>query len=55
MAGNWIAGAIKHKGSLTKQAESAGMSLDAFCAKKDLSTKTKKRCSLRNTLKSFKK
>mgnify|MGYP001566444726 CR=1 FL=1 len=55
MAKQWIAGAIKHPGALTAQAKSAGMSLDAFCAQKDLSTKTKKRCSLRKTLIGFKK
>ena len=46
---------IKHPGALTAQAKVAGMSLDAFCSQKNLSTKTKKRCSLRRTLMSFNK
>lgn len=55
MTKNWIKGAIKAPGSLTAQAKSAGMSLNAFCAQKDLSSKTQKRCSLRKTLMGFKK
>ena len=53
--GKPIGQVIKHPGALTAQAKAAGMSLDAFCSKKDLSTKTKKRCSLRKTLIGFKK
>lgn len=53
--GKPIGQVIKHPGALTAQAKEAGMSLDAFCSQKNLSTKTKKRCSLRKTLMSFKK
>lgn len=53
--GKPIGQVIKHPGALTAQAKSAGMSLDAFCSQKNLSSKTKKRCSLRKTLKSFNK
>lgn len=43
------------EGALTAQAKAAGMSLDAFCAQKDLSGTTKRRCSLRHTLMGFSK
>lgn len=55
MAEKWIQKAIKHPGALTAQAKAAGMSIDAFCAKKDLSLKEKKRCILRKTLSGFNK
>lgn len=55
MAKNWISGAIKHPGSLTAQAQAAGKSIQEFCSGKDLDSKTKKRCVLANTLRSFKK
>lgn len=51
----WIKSAIKSPGSLTAQAESAGMSMDEFCAQSNLSAKTQKRCILYKTLKGFKK
>jgi hypothetical protein len=51
----WIAGAIKKPGALTKAAKAAGMSLDEYCAQEGLSTKSKRRCNLRKTLKSFPK
>ena len=53
--GKPVSSVIKHPGALTAQAKAAGMSLDAFCSQKNLSIKTKKRCSLRRTLKSFNK
>lgn len=34
MAKNWIAGAIKHPGALTKQAKKAGMTPMAYARKK---------------------
>ena len=55
MAEKWIKGAIKHPGALKAQAKAARMSLDEFCSQKNLSTKTKQRCSLRKTLIGFKK
>ena len=51
----WIAGAIKHPGSLTAQAKAAGKSISEFCASGNLSSKTKKRCVLAKTLKGFSK
>lgn len=51
----WIKGAIKKPGALTAQAKRAGKSLDELCAQDNLSTKTKRRCALRNTLRSFNK
>lgn len=53
--GKPIGQVIKHPGALTAQAKAAGMSMDAFCSQGDLSSKTKKRCSLRKTLMGFKK
>lgn len=55
MAGKWIKKAVKHPGALTAQAKAAGMSIDAFCAKKNLSPKEKKRCILKKTLSGFNK
>ena len=55
MAKKWISSAIKKPGALTAQAKAAGMSLDAYCSQRHLSTKTKKRCVLRKTLTGFKK
>jgi len=52
---NWIAGAIRHKGSLTASAKAAGKSITEFCAQKNLSTQNKKRCVLAKTLKGFHK
>lgn len=51
----WIKNAIKKPGALTAQAKAAGMSLGAFCAQSNLSSKTKRRCALRKTLMGFKK
>lgn len=56
MAGrNWIAGAIKHPGSFTREAKAAGMSVPAFAAKVTsnpdrYSGRTRKRASLARTL-----
>ena len=55
MAKKWIQGMNMKEGALTAQAKAAGMSLDAFCAQKDLSGTTKRRCSLRHTLMGFSK
>lgn len=54
---NWIGPVVKtmKKGALTAQAKAAGMSITEFCAQPNLSTTTKKRCSLAKTLKSFHK
>lgn len=54
MAKEWIQGAIKHKGSLTAQAEEAGKSISEFCAS-NVSGKTAKRCALAKTLAKFHK
>jgi len=55
MAKRWIQGAIKRPGALTAKAKAAGMSITQYCAKKDLSTRTKRQCALAKTLKSFTK
>ena len=51
----WIQKAIKKPGSLTAAAKRAGMSIDEYCAQKNLSTKAKRRCNLRKTLTSLPK
>lgn len=50
---NWIQGAIKRPGALTKKAKAAGMSISQYCAKPGLSTRTKRQCALAKTLKGF--
>lgn len=58
MAGkNWIAGAIKHKGALTKKAKAAGKSVAGFMKSpgKKVSGKTKKQINLAKTLKGLRK
>lgn len=56
MAKNWIAGAIKHPGALTKSAKAAGMSPMAFARKnKGAGGTLGKRARLALTLKSFNK
>lgn len=54
--GNWIAGAIKHPGALTKSAKSADMTPHAFAEKHEGdSGKTGKRARLALTLGKLKK
>ena len=53
--GGWIKGAIKHPGSFTKQAKSAGMSVSGFrnkvlSNKSDYSATTVRRANLAKTL-----
>ena len=43
------------KGALTAKAKAAGMTIDEFCAQKDLSLKEKKECILDKNFKKFKK
>jgi hypothetical protein len=51
MAKNWIKGAIKHPGALTKKADAAGMSPMAFARKnKDAGGTTGKQANLALTL-----
>lgn len=52
---NWIAGAIKHPGALTRKAKAQGMSPRQFCAqpKAELSPQSQKQCNLMKTLKRF--
>lgn len=52
---NWIKGAIKRPGALTKKAKSAGKSIGAYCKSGNLSTQTKRQCNLAKTLKGFQK
>jgi hypothetical protein len=54
MADNWIAGAVKHPGSFTKQAQSHGQSVQGFASKvtshpDKFSTKTVRRAALAKT------
>lgn len=51
---NWIKGAIKRPGALTKKAKAAGKSITQYCQGSKLSTRTKRQCNLAKTLKSFK-
>ena len=52
----WIQDIHMRKGALTKAAKDAGESISKFCSHKDsLSTTNKRRCNLRNTLRSFHK
>ena len=51
----WIAGAIKHKGALTRAAKAAGMSIPEYCAQGNLNTTAKKRCALAKTLGAMRK
>jgi hypothetical protein len=56
MAKNWIAGAIKHPGSFTKQAKAAGKSVAQFAdEKEDSGGLIGKRARLAKTLRSFHK
>ncbi len=52
---NWIKGAIKHPGALTRKAKAAGMSVSAYVANppKGVSTTTKRQIALAKTLRSF--
>jgi hypothetical protein len=52
---NWIKGAIKNPGALTKKAKAAGKSLSSYCSSGNRSTKTKRQCNLAKTLKGFNK
>lgn len=57
---NWIAGAIKKKGSFTKQAKKAGMSVKAYAKKvtkpgSKASSTTKRRANLAKTLAKLRK
>jgi hypothetical protein len=52
---NWISGAIKRPGALTKKAKAAGKSISAYCSSKNLSTQSKRQCNLAKTLKGFQK
>jgi|GEM_PF-2649254 len=51
----WIAGAIKHKGALTRKAKAQGMTPAQYCAqpKAKLSPQSQKQCRLMKTLKRF--
>lgn len=52
---NWIKGAIKRPGALTKKAKAAGKSISAYCQGDKLTTQTKRQCNLAKTLKGFNK
>ena len=57
---NWIKSAIKHPGSFTKQAKSAGMSVSAFASKvtkpgSHASATTRRRATLAKTLSALRK
>lgn len=53
---NWIKGAIKKPGALTRQAKAAGMTVAQFIAHppKGISSTTKRRIALAKTLRKFK-
>jgi hypothetical protein len=52
---NWIQGAIKRPGALTKKAKAAGKSISSYCKSGKLTTQTKRQCNLAKTLKGFNK
>lgn len=52
---NWIKGAIKRPGALTKKAKAAGKSIGTYCKSGNLSTQTKRQCNLAKTLRGFQK
>jgi hypothetical protein len=52
---NWIQGAIKRPGALTKKAKAAGKSISSYCKGSKLTTQTKRQCNLAKTLKGFNK
>ncbi len=43
------------KGTLTRKAKRAGMSISEYCAQKNLSTESKKQCAAAKTLKKLRK
>jgi len=51
---NWIAGAIKHPGALTRKAKAQGMTPKQFCSqpKSSLSPRSKKQCQLMRNINS---
>ena len=51
----WIAGAIKHPGSLTKAAKAADQTVAGYCADAHLSGHRKQQCNLANTLRGMHK
>lgn len=57
MPKDWIKGAIKRPGALTKKAKAAGMSITEFCSRlgPKADTRTKRQCSLAKTLRGFAK
>lgn len=55
MAKNWIAGAIKHPGALTKKAKAMGHTVAQHCAQANLDTTTKRQCNLAGTLRGLSK
>lgn len=51
----WIQKAIKRPGALTEQAKKAGMTIEQFCSREDLSPLAQKRCNLWRTLRKLAK
>jgi len=51
----WIAGAIKHPGSLTRAAKASGQTVAGMCADAHLTAHRKAQCNLANTLKDMHK
>jgi hypothetical protein len=49
---NWIQGAVRHPGALTRKAEAQGMTPREFCAqgKDKLSPQSQRQCALMKTL-----
>jgi len=50
---DWIKKAITTPGSLGKKALAAGLTIEEYCAQKNLSPDDQKRCTLRQTLMKF--
>lgn len=50
MAKNFIAGAIKHPGALTRKASAEGKTVSDYCAGANLSSQATRQCNFAKTL-----
>jgi len=51
----WIQGAIKRPGALTKKAKAAGKSIAEYCSQDNLDARTQRQCNLWRTLRKLAK
>lgn len=50
MAKNFIAGAIKHPGALTRKASESGKTISEYCSGANLSSQATRQCNFAKTL-----